>query len=390
MKKLHVGMFVDTFYPMVDGVVTVVDNLAKELSKKCKVTVFTIKPADKNKVDNVKHSYEVVRAKSKSIFFLDYDLPTPGSDKEFKKALKDSDLDIVYFHSPMILAKHAIKYAKEKNIPIISHMHSQYKRDFYRATHSKLLTKFLLNKIIKTYNQSDLAIAVNEFTQDLFVKEYGLKAKSTVVYNTTDMTPVDNIEKVKDEINKQYSLTPDQKVFLYVGRINKLKNIDLTVDALNILKNRYSNFKFLVVGSGKELKYFESKTKKLNLENNICFLGRVAEKEQLKKLYARADLFLFPSFYDTDGVVKMEAAAQKTPTVFVEGSGAASSIIDNETGFIAKNSPEAFADKIYEAITNKDLYSKVSENVLKKLYRTIESSAEEIYNIILKAIKDKK
>ena len=148
MKKLNVGLFIDTFYPMVDGVVTDVDNLATILSETCNVTVFTVKPADKSKKDEREHAYKVVRAKSSSLFFLDYDLPRPGSDKEFLKILNESDLDAVYFHSPMSLAKHAIKYAKSKNIPIISHMHSQYKRDFMRATHSRLLTKILLKIII--------------------------------------------------------------------------------------------------------------------------------------------------------------------------------------------------------------------------------------------------
>ena len=111
------------------------------------------------------------------------------------------------------------------------------------------------------------------------------------------------------------------------------------------------------------------------------------DKEKLKKIYARADLFLFPSQYDTDGLVKMEAAAQKTPTVFVEGTGAASSIIDKETGYISNSTPEGFAETVYQAITDEELYNKISQNVFEKVYRTWDKSAKEVYDLIVEKIK---
>ncbi|MBE7073475.1 MAG: glycosyltransferase family 4 protein [Clostridiales bacterium] len=388
-KKLKIGFFIDTFYPMVDGVVTVVDNLATLLSDKCDVTVFTVAPADKTKVDTKEHKYNVVRCKSSKLFFLDYDLPRPGSDKVFLQELNNSDLDLVYFHSPMSLAKYAIKYAKEKNIPIMSHMHSQYKRDFKRATHSKLLTNILMNKIMKVFNESDCAVAVNEWTEELYLKEYGLTCPTRVIYNATNMTPLENIELAKEEINKEYGLSKDEKIFLFVGRINKLKNIAFTIDALKLLNKKYQNFKFLIVGSGKDSESFKKQAKALGIEDKVVFVGRVMDIEKLKKLYARADLFLFPSKYDTDGLVKMEAAAQGTPTVFIDGTGAASSITPDETGFISDDNIEDFADTIFKAITDKALYNKVSKNVTTQVYRTWYQSADEVYKLMLELIGKK-
>lgn len=389
MKKLKVGLFIDTFFPMIDGVINVVDNQAKILSDRFDITVFTVKPPKKKK-DTIDHPYKVVRSKTLPVFFLDYDLPTPGLDKQFKKTLKNSDLDVVYFHSPMSIAKQGVKYAKKHNIPIISHMHSQFKRDFYRATHSKLLTKLLLNKIMKVFNQSDCAVAVNEFTRDLFVNEYGLKSPVKVVYNATDMTPLENLDEAKQTVDKMYNLSSQEKIFSFVGRVNKLKNIDLILDSLAILKEKYQNFKFLIVGVGGDEDYFKNKVKKLQLEDKVLFTGRISDRNLLKSIYARSDLILFPSHYDTDGLIKFEAAAQKTPVVYVENTGAASSIIDNETGFIAKNDAISFADKIYQVVTDEELYNKVSSNLQTKLYRTWNDSAEDIAKVIIDAVEEKK
>ena len=389
MAKLKVGLFIDTFFPMVDGVIMVVDNYARRLSKDFDVTVFA--PVGRKPFDDSTLPYKVVRCKSKfPIFFLDYDLPLPNKDKEFKKQLNESNLDIVYIHSPFSIGKAGVKYAKKNGIPVVCHLHSQFKKDFYKSTHSKTLTSILLKNIISVFNKCDYAIAVNEFTKSLFINEYKLKIPTTTIYNATEMSPVKDTQKAIKFANNNYNLSKDEKIFLYVGRINKLKNIEISFKALAILKEKFNNFKFLLVGDGCDIEYYKSKTKKLKLTQNVIFTGKILDKEILKALYIRADLFLFPSKYDTEGLVKLEAASQKTPTICLENTGASSSIIDNETGFISKDDPKAFADKIYMAITDEKLYDHVSEKVFTDLYRTWEQSSKEMQDFIIKVIEEKR
>ena len=389
MKKLKIGIFNDSFYPMLDGVITCIDNLGTLLLKDCDVTIFTVGSC-KGKKDTQTHPYKVVKSKSLRIFFLDYNLPTPAFDKQFKKALDESNLDIVYIHSPITIAKAGLKYAKKHNIPAVCHLHSQFWKDFYQNTKSKFLSNLLLKTIMRVFNKSDHAIAVNEFTKDLFINEYKLKIPTDVVYNATNMRPLENLEDAKKVVNEKYQLTTDEKIFTFVGRLNKLKNIDLILDSLALLKEKYTNFKFLLVGGGKAEKYFKNKTKLLNLEDKVIFTGKVYDKELLKSIYARADLLLFPSHYDTDGIIKFEAASQGTPTVYVKGTGAASSIIDLETGFVAENNAQSFANKIYLAINDEKLYKKVSENCKTKLYRTWEDSAADVFSLLTKIVTESK
>lgn len=386
MEKLKLGIFIDAFYPMIDGVISVVDNLAKKLSSEFDVTVFTVKPTRKKR-DEIEHPYKVVRCKATSVFFLDYDLAHPSLDREFNKILKDSKLDVVYFHSPSYLAKVACKYAKKNNIPVICHLHSQYKRDIYRATHNKVLTNLILKLFMQNFNKADLAIAVNEFTRDLYLKEYNLKVPVKVVYNATYMKPVEDKIKARQIVNEKFKLNDQEKVLLYVGRINKLKDIDLILDCLPCIEEKFKEYKLILVGNGNDEEYFKKKARNLKLENKIIFAGKIMDKELLANIYCRADLFLFPSHYDTDGIVKLEAASQNTPTVYVENTGACSSIIDNVTGFISKFTPKDYAEKILYALTNENIYKKVSENVRTMLYRTWDDSANEIKNIIYDMVK---
>lgn len=389
MDKYKIGIFIDAFYPMVDGVITVVDNLARTLKDRLDITVFTVKMSGEAE-DTIEHPYKVVRSKSRPLGSLDYDLPMPFFDKNFKKELKNSKLDLVYCHSPTYMAGAGLKYAKKHHIPSLCHLHSQYKYDIYKVAHSKLITKIVLKSFLKNFNKCDYAIAVNEYTRALFKNEYKLKPSITVVQNATDMTPVLDTEKACRIVNEKFGFSPDEKIFLYVGRLNKLKNIDFILESLQILKNDFQNFKFLIVGCGNDEEHFKEKTKELGLDDYVVFAGKIIDKELLKNIYARSDLFLFPSKYDTDGLVKFEAASQGTPTVLLENTGAASAIVNNETGYISKDDKNMYAKRILDALTDKELYSKISANARTKLYRTWENSADEIYNIIVSMIEQNK
>ena len=94
-EKLTIGLFIDTYYPMIDGVVTVVDNYAKRLTKYGNVIVFVPKYPGED-YDDSKFPYKVVRCKSLRFPIIDYGLPIPRFDRNFKKELKKYKLDIVH------------------------------------------------------------------------------------------------------------------------------------------------------------------------------------------------------------------------------------------------------------------------------------------------------
>ena len=109
---MRIGLFIDTYYPMIDGVINVVDNYAKHLLKYGEVIVFC--PL----VDNTEikdKPYKVVQCKSFSVVGIDYSLPTPQIDNAFKKALKNSNLDVVHIHSPFTVGAAGVAYAKKRN-----------------------------------------------------------------------------------------------------------------------------------------------------------------------------------------------------------------------------------------------------------------------------------
>jgi 1,2-diacylglycerol 3-alpha-glucosyltransferase len=379
-KKLNIGLFIDAFFPMIDGVVMVVDNYARRLAKVCNVTVFA--PAGREKFDDSSLPYKVVRCKAKfPLAFLDYDLPMPNVDKNFSQEVNNSNLDLVHIHSPFTIGKVGVKYAKKHKIPLISTLHSQFEKDFYRATKSKVITRIMLNIIAKTFNKCDELWTMNPGCVKLS-HHYGYKGKTALISNATDLKndfSTDDISNLKKEFCEKFGIQKDEKVFITIGRVNKLKNLDLIVDSCKILTEKGFKYKWLIVGSGADKEYFENRIKKLGLENNVVFVGKVMDSKEKGKLFAISDLHLFPSKYDTDGIVRIEAAAFSIPTLFVQEALASTVITDGFNGYISNDNPENYAQKIEEIFENEEKYFAVCKQCKKDIYITWDTLVPEVY-----------
>ena len=382
---MKIGLFIDTFYPMIDGVVTVVDNYARILNSYKNTEVIVFAP-ETGIYDDSKLPYKVVRCKSIKLPKLDYSLPLPKIDRKFIKELEKYKLDIVHIHSPATIGRLGVEYAKRHNIPLFGTIHSQFYKDFYRATKNKLLSKKLTNNTMKVFEKCDVCYTVNEGMRDIVINEYGFKNNLLLARNATDWNIVANIDKSKDKIRKRYNIK-NEYIFLFVGRINKLKNIFLILDSLNYIKDKI-NYKMLFVGDGQDKKELSLKIKAYGLSDRIILCGKCSDRDLLRDYYASSDLFLFPSLYDASSVVQVEAASQKCPGLFIKGSATSSSIKDNHNGFLSDNDYKEYGDKIIEIINNKK-YISVRDNVYKEIYCTWDSEVNKVYKEYLKLMEEK-
>lgn len=385
-KKLNIGLFVDTFFPMIDGVINVVDNYARRLVKYANVTVFTIGSRDKNYVDNF--PYKVVRCQKLDIPGLDYDLGMPTFDAKFQKELKESNLDIVHIHSPFTLGKVGLNYAKKHKIPCVATNHSQFKQDFFKATKSPAITDILLKTIMNVFNKCDENWSVNSEVAKVY-DEYGLKEHAKVVNNATDMQFLRDTQFLT-ELKQKHNIKDNEKVLLFVGRINAIKNIFFTLDALEILNNNGFKFKMFYIGSGQDEEKLKEQIAEKKLQDRVFMLGRISDRKMLAGYYNIANLFLFPSMYDCASLVQIEAASQKTPTLFLKNSVTSDGITDNENGFFAENDEKQFAERIIDIFNHEEIYKQVCENCYKTVYVNWDKRVEQAFESYKKLIEQKK
>ena len=363
-EKLKVIEGMDSYLPDVDGVVNCVHNYCLNLNDKVELNVMV----PKNRKDYIDDfPYKIHRCKSIHIPILNNYYGFPKRDRKFKKEMENVDCDIIHIHSPFNMAKFALKLAKKKGVPAVATFHSNMRPIFKSVLKSKLLTEFIVHRMGKLYNKFDEVFVCSPLVEEQ-LRSFGYTGKVSYLPFGTDLPKCENTNELIEKANEKFNLDPNEIVFLYVGRIMKLKRIDFILRSLQIVKNKGLKFKFFIVGKGAEFNKLQKLSKKLGFtDNEVIFTGFLA-RELFPLINARANLLLFPSLYDNFGLVKVEAAAYSTPGLFIENSCAGYGVTDKVNGFLSKNDEESFASKIIEATNNLHELEIVGKNASRDIY----------------------
>ncbi len=386
-RKLRIGLFIDTYFPMIDGVVMVVDNYARRLARKADVTVFAPESRDKEYRDDF--PYRVVRCKCVDLGRLDYTLPVPALDFRFIDDLLHEKLDVVHVHSPFTVGRLGVSYARVHRIPAVATMHSQYRQDFKRFVKLDFLSDLMVKDVIAMYRRCDECWAVNASVAKIFHEQYGFPTLPRVQGNATDMEPVPDRAAARAAIREKYAIPDRARIFLFVGRLNKLKGILFLADALARFREYGVPFRMLFVGDGQDREELERKIAADGIADSVVFCGRLTDRDVLAAHYAAADLFLFPSLYDASSLVQIEAACQGVPAVFLKGAATADAVIDGVNGFLSEHTPEAYAARIRDALEPETLRA-ASGAAFRDLYRGFDDVVEDIYRRYEELVEEKR
>ena len=377
--KKTVLLTCDVYFPIVDGVVNVIDNYAKKLSKDMNVVMLV--PDFKGKV--YMRGYLVIGVLSAFSKRLNNQVPLPKLDARYRKALKRLRIDLIHCHSPFTIGKVALTLHQKRNVPLVNTFHSQYKRDFEK--HAKPMLNYLMNYIMRIYNGSDEVWTMHTASRDTLLS-YGYTGKVLLMPNGTSMLPSSNYQQERANARSKFLQNDDDLLFIFVGRLVNQKNILFIADVLAELKNRGVKFKMLFAGNGPDKAKLEKKIAALNLQNDVTLLGQM-EKDQIAEVYSAADLFLFPSLYDVSSLVQVEAASRYTPTVFVDGSVTSCTVTNGVNGYILPLDVQQFADGICNAIADKNKLVQTGQNAYNDLYMTWDSLIEKAKNRYMELIE---
>ena len=183
-----------------------------------------------------------------------------------------------------------------------------------------------------------------------------------------------------------YDLPDGVPLFLFVGRLMWYKGLHIILDALRALREQGQDFRMVFIGAGGDEKEVRAEVETLRLSDRCFFTGSIADRETLRAWYSRADLFLFPSTFDTNGLVVREAAASGCPSVLIAGSCAAEGVTDGRNGFLIEENAVSLCAKLTALCADREAMRRVGENAMRELYLSWEDAvarANERYAVVL-------
>ena len=381
-KKLKVALGNDAFLPTIDGVNTVIKYYAEHINRELGEAVV-VTPENPNKKDYM-FPFEVYRYKSLFTFGEGYPVGWPFK-REFADDIINMNFDILHSHCPVATSYFFRRINRIKRIPTVLTYHTKFEYDIDARVKSLAVRQKAYTMIGKDIKCADEVWVTSRGTADS-LRIMGYDGDFVVMPNGCDLPKVTVSDSEKAIIRRKHNIPDGVPVFVFVGRLMWYKNIRLILDAMRLLKDRERDFRMLFLGIGPDEKAIKKYSSIINVDDKVVFTGMIDNRRELQLYYATADLLVFPSLFDTNGLVVREAAASATPSILVKDSCAAEGIIDGETGFICFESSHSIAETIHRIIDNKDLIGRVGNQAQNNIYISWEdsiNSAYERYQIVI-------
>ena len=274
-------------------------------------------------------------------FNSDYPLPLMPGLKVLFKLAEYKTFDVVHCHHPFNVGYFSRLLAQQYHAPLVFSYHTRY--DIYANHYLKFLPKFMKNylieKSIKNFcRKTNLVITPSEFVKEKLLKSM---PKLKVVTVASGLPHIPKLDMTKDKIRKKLKIPVNKKILLTVCRLAKEKNLNRLLQCIENLSNKYF---LLIIGGGPYEKELKMQADKKRIQNRILFAG-IINHENLAAYYQAADIFVYASVSETQGLVLLEALSFGLPVVAVDCANTREWVTDS-TGRLARNNPKDLSDKI--------------------------------------------
>jgi 1,2-diacylglycerol 3-alpha-glucosyltransferase len=365
MKILVVA---DTYPPNINGAALATYRQATELKKRGH-QVYVIAPSTTMKNDyTVEDGIAIFRIRSVLLQKPQEFRVSPQLlvyRRAIRKILRIVEPDIIHLNNPGFLAFAVAPAARKMHIPIVATSHFMPENIMHYLRMPDIIGDVLNNIIWKQYagfyGKLDYVISPTQTAGDLLTKN-NLQTHLKVISNGIDLKRY-KPKLSRKSAKKKFDL-PDKQTILFVGRLDREKNIDVLLDALSRLKEKY-DFHAVIAGKGKEMESLMDQARELDLSSRVTFTGFVSD-EDLRVLYNAADIFVMPGTAELQSLVTMEAMATGVPVIGADAVALPHLIKNNENGYLFRpGSPDDLAQKLEKLLADEKLRVRMGNTSLK-------------------------
>lgn len=378
---MKIAMFVDCFYPRVNGVVVSVKSYSDELSKKGHKVLIVCPDYSEEKKKTLSGCYyddSVKFHKNVSIFRISSADVIWSKEDKLAKLLKWRTVknqldrfkpDVVHINSEFALGITGLTYARHRHIPSVFTFHTLWEE--YFADYSKFVPDFIAKKAGKDFTKfylkrvDEIIVPTHRIGSvvDRYKIERGYDILPTGIPEDICHFEKKYVSTFWYQLYKVFPVIKKKTILLYVGRIAKEKNLYFLIDMLGEVRKTIKDAVLLFVGGGPEEDALKEYAKSKSYSWNICFAG-YKTRDELSYIYSFSDLFVFPSCTETQGLVTVEAMMCGLPVVAIGEMGTLDIMQGDNGGFMVKNDINEFSQKVCQLLTDKDLYNKKKEEAL--------------------------
>ena len=352
-------MISDVYFPRVNGVSTSIQSFANELIHQGH-EVTLIAP---DYGENTQEEFDIMRAPSRRVIVDPEDrMMKMQWVLDHTRLLAEADYDLIHIQTPFVAHYLGIKLARLLNLPVIETYHTYFEEYLYNYVpyFPKGLLRYMARHFSSSQCNSVEHVIVPSTPIEQALREYGVQTEISVL--PTGL----NLELFQGgngrRFRQKHGIDHERPVALYVGRVAHEKNIRFLLDAMTQAIRKMPDMLFIVAGEGPAEKWLHQQVRTAGLENNLFQIGYMDRNTELLDCYRAADVFVFASRTETQGLVLLEAMALGTPVVSTAVLGTKSVLVDGQGALIATEEIEDFSAKVIHLLTDHAAREQLSQS----------------------------
>ncbi len=340
MKILFIS---DVYFPRINGVSTSIETFRNNL-RALGHTVHLIAP---DYLTPSSDESDITRVPSRSLPLDPEDrLMNYGWVMQRLEQLRNEQYDIIHVQTPFVAHYLGTKLSRLLEIPCVETYHTFFEEYLYHYIPfvPKSIMRFVAKRFSRHQGNSLDGMIVPSHPMRQVLQAYGVTTRAEVI--PTGIEPESFVPGDGKLFRQKYNIPQDRPVLLFVGRVAHEKNIGFLLKVVAQVRQKVQDVLLVIAGEGPARASLQHEVQTAGLGENVMFIGYLDRHTELNSCYACADLFVFSSRTETQGLVLLEAMAQGTPLVSTAELGTLDVLRDGLGVWIAKEVVADFAEKV--------------------------------------------
>ena len=355
---MRILMISDVYFPRINGVSTSIKTFREELTR-LGHEVTLIAPAYPGHEET---DPDIIRVPSRYLMIDPEDrIMKRKMLSSLKHELSSRQFDILHIQTPFIAHYAGIELSKALNIPRVVTYHTHFEEYLYH--YLPFAPKSLMRFSARWFNRQQCndvdSIIVPSTAMLEVLRKYGIHKPIEIIatgINEHFFNPGDG-----KRFREKHNIEQERPVIVHIGRVAHEKNIDFLLKMLVELRKTIPDILLVIAGEGPARNHLMNVCQSLGIESNVLFVGYLDRETSLLDCYCAGDAFVFASKTETQGLVLLEAMAQKVPVVSLSVLGT-KDILDSGKGvMIAEDNISDFSEKLTTLLNSPDLHKQLSE-----------------------------
>ena len=363
---MRIGIFTESYPPLVNGVSTSILMLEHALTK-LGHEVFIITVSDNKKDYVLENNGHILRLPSVNLAnCYDYKMTSVYPIKAVNM-IKKMNLDVIHSNVEFTVGIFARVVSEQLSIPLVHTYHTNWEDYTHYITKNKKILDDICKKLLKYLvvffedkTVTELIVPSNKI-YNLFKDKYKFTKNIHIIQTGIETSKFYKEKFNQKDINslkKKLGIKKKDFVVMTVSRLAKEKSVDRIINNHKELVKKYSNMKLLIVGDGPDIDKLKDEAKSLGVSDSVIFTGKIPLSD-IPIYYQLGNVFVTASKSETQGLTVVEAISSSLPIVAVKDDSFVNSVIEDFNGFVFTDD-EKYINSISKLYEDKDLYNRLS------------------------------